>query len=167
MTTTDTCNRDGVLPDTLADLLDAACDDMMGLEREFYRPNGLVWHRGIDPSGPCEVCLGGAMLAGTLKLDQRADQDEVDAAVRFGGLRGKLKALDAIRRGAVCEAARHLYGEHHPNRHRCDKVARDDLELMTAIVRVADFANFYSWDGFDAALPHYRKLADHLRANNL
>lgn len=104
---------DSVLPfeDTLpllpSALLETAMNDLEAVERDpTYRVDMGTWHTprplvggGLRSSEyVCCVCLGGAVMAGTLKVDPRFDISTGNFPDSIGY---KLSALDAFRTGAV------------------------------------------------------------------
>ena len=66
--------KDTPVPDTMAELLRLALDDMDALNREIYKPKSAVWHTpyktyaeespsaAVEPD-TCNVCLAGAIMA--------------------------------------------------------------------------------------------------------
>lgn len=154
------------LPDTLSGLLETACDDMNALDRLRYVPNSLLWHNGTGLEERfCEVCLGGAAMAGTLGIARETANGTVAAMVRFGMEGHKITAIDCLRRGQIKTAAWAL--KWHP-----DSIAqamafeqRDDArELLTDVGAVS---SFYSWQHWDNAEPRYRRLVTLLRTHGL
>ncbi|MCY4431991.1 MAG: hypothetical protein OXC11_16595 [Rhodospirillales bacterium] len=161
------------LPDTLADLLEVACDDMAGLDREYYLPNSLLWHNPIrildadrkEHRSRCEVCLAGAVMAGSLAMDRDTGNTAADSLTRFGMEGHKLRALDALRNGNVRGAAHVM--QWHPDSiaHAMAFEQREDaMELLTDIRAIA---SFYTWEHWDNSEPRYRRLIDLLRTHGL
>ncbi|MCY4431988.1 MAG: hypothetical protein OXC11_16580 [Rhodospirillales bacterium] len=154
------------LPNRLADLLEVACDDMAGLDREHYSPNGSVWHTGDDGGLPCELCLGGAVLAGTIGI-ARTIANVTDTIVNNSPLSTKLMVIDELRCGNVGFAADLLYGgSRNPPAERARELLGDrDFKPVQRVL--AERANFYSWQHWDALEPVYRDLVQLLRAHDL
>ena len=157
------------LPDTLSGLLEAACDDMNALDRERYVPNSLLWHnpfeRRIDGRHFCEVCLGGAAMAGTLAIDPETTNQTADAMVRFGLHGNKIKAIDALRRGEMQTAAWCL--KWHPDSIAQAMAFERREEVMEIRNDIAAVASFYTWQHWDNAEPRYRRLVTLLRTHGL
>ena len=85
------------LPDKLSDLIEVALDDLEKTAVDpRYRVNMNTWH--TPHKGVCHVCLAGAVMAQTLKLDPVVDyvRDRSLYAVDR-----KLSALNNVRLGSV------------------------------------------------------------------
>ena len=55
------------LPSTMADLLECAINDARKLNRSSYTPHHGQWHLS-GYNIPCEICLAGSLIAGTLRV---------------------------------------------------------------------------------------------------
>lgn len=93
------------LPELPSDLLRLALRDLRMVESmpETYVVDMGHWHR--EHMGKCHVCLGGAVLAGTLGLG--ADAEGL-TALEADEVRNKLLALDCLRCGEVGSAVAHM-----------------------------------------------------------
>ena len=153
------------LPDKLSDLIETAISEYGGLDRDIYYPNSEVWHQGVSIEGDgeyCGVCLAGAVIAGSLKVDHEVEYWDYD----FSAHCDKLRALDFIRRGM----ARRAFS--------CLGVVYSDFtdeqeDLVLSIEREAQAGewsgvmNWLGWGDLDNALAHYKSVADRLRAVGL
>ena len=154
------------LPDTLADLLEVAVNDMNSLDRDRYLPNSLMWHSGTDrEDSVCEVCLGGAALAGSLGMDRSTPNGTADTIIRFGLNGNKIRALDALRCGDIRTAAYTL--NWHPDSIALAQAFEQREEMWELRSDLAAVSSFYTWEHWDNAEPRYRRLIDLLRTHNL
>ena len=183
-----TTTRPNPLPDTLADLLECAVNDMNGLDRTRYTPKGSDWHKhnqvGVaDPDREamhCTVCLGGAVLAGTLRLPIDTHPDVVFRLVDFDPERGytetglRLRALDCLRTGNIPEAAKLLYPDDDP---RCKAAEALDSggwqgtpegrDILNCRIRLANRGHFQGWQDWERCVPCYRRMIDILRNHGI
>ena len=174
---TRTALRAGEHVHDLASLIMVAVEDARSLDQITFQPNSDVWlkekeheyNTGYSPRVPkCEVCLGGAVLAGSLEM--RGDQIEdpyiiIDAVP--SPIRNAMSALDDVRRGNIEEA---LFRVNDPRRHVVSVgpdgryvLADDKGEYETPIGRISgelyERGEFYSWDAFDSLLDTAVELA--------
>ena len=100
-----------VLPSKMSDLLELAITDARKLDLEKYIPASNCFHEPVrmshepDSEMKCQVCLAGAVMAGTLGADvgdELTPRDYEDDTYR------KLSALDSIRLGNWDSAGREL-----------------------------------------------------------
>ena len=99
------------LPSKLSALLRLAVKDAKAVSRrKAYRLEMGSWHRP-EPDGPCLVCMAGATMANTLKVDPRCmiEPQELDESTR-----NKLYAIDSARAGAFQSALWELHQRRPP-----------------------------------------------------
>ena len=64
-------NKVKQLPEYPSELLQLALDDIAVIKKnKKYKIDVEIWHSPNDDTDKCEVCLAGAVLANTLKLDR-------------------------------------------------------------------------------------------------
>ncbi len=106
----------GEMPTSLAALIEVALDDAQGLDRERYVPHNGLWHRTVhdmhrEPpevlDERCHVCLGGMVIAGTIRVEHGKKVAPGDP-VFDDGARHALYALDEVRTGRWADAANRL-----------------------------------------------------------
>ena len=137
------------LPSTLSGLLEAAILDARSLDRTVYVPYHDEWHHA-STRNYCEVCLGGALMAGKLKLSPRVS---VSPHMLAHETEVKLDALDFMRCG-LWKQAFDLIHNRVPSR------AISDL-LFT--LPAPPFGNFTGWIEFNAHLDSLEELLPALR----
>ena len=98
------------LPDTLAEMGEAAVADAFALDTELYRPKSGQWHNPA-PEG-CLVCLAGCIIARTLHAPAGRIRFPRHYSVKA---ENKLIALDAMRGGHL-RRAYHVFCECEPER---------------------------------------------------
>ena len=148
-------------PAKLSDLIELAIADARRLDRTRYTPMWLTWHRPSPRNGKCMVCLGGAVVAGTLEcptdteIDISTHQDKAPESVAITDetWRHALWALDSSREGDWLEAFRALHGSYPEGE------LYDALEALSA---PAD-TEFNDWDKLDAHLGSLACRAKQLR----
>lgn len=104
------------LPLVLSELLEIALDDLRKIEgNPRYRVDMSYWYVKHKPGGPCYVCLGGAVMANTLGVDDvlvGPDENGTTEAVPRDydnlALKKQLYALDQIRTGNVLTALQYM-----------------------------------------------------------
>ena len=147
------------LPDTLHELLGVAIKDMSGLNRRLYRPSASVWHAGDDHH--CLVCLGGAVMAGSLRVGHSEHRDVSEFPRRVSK---KLIALDVLRGGSLP-----LADSDEPNAVLINQRRRDfsdaNRDLLERCRHAGRFINWRDWDR--VSLPAYRELHAELRRAGL
>lgn len=131
------------LPRVMSELIVLGLDDLRKVEQsKLYRVNMGDWHRPIGDK--CVVCLAGAVMAETLGTPIDSYEEPWD---RDDGNVDQLLALDSLRIGDVCTAAREL-----------------ELPLDTPAAAGEfdrDIANYH--DDKEAFHKQMRQLADDLR----
>ena len=165
------------VPEKMSELIRLAVTDGRALDRELYTPHCLSWHSPTDffsANGNqgkvdtiCEICLAGAVIAGTLGADPKNRwlvADMLDGDDRERGWYWALSALDEIRKGNYTIAASRL-----------GLVPKDATEAGELIQRLlilennhnnASFA-FYDWRRFDRHLASLEELAPKLESLGL
>ena len=157
-------------PESLAALLRQAIRDARSLDRSVYWPAYDTWHepdfeyhhlvdieRGFwpvsdVPDSRCHVCLGGAIIAGTLGVGPR--QYAAPNGGRMTPLWNRaLSALDHIRRGRYIEAALTRYG--------VENVTESLREQLLGLPEPAKL-DFRDWDDFNEHLDSLDGIADRL-----
>lgn len=137
------------LPDTMACLLGTAIDDARTLDRTCYTPHYDKWHRaGVNTT--CFVCLGGAMIAGTLEIPPT---DSVTIDSFDNRTRSLLAALDDMRNGRWNAAFTAIYRQEAP------------LPILHKLQQIPapSHSSFYGWKDFDAHLNSLERLLPLLR----
>ena len=61
-----------VPPKKLSDLIGLAVADARTLDRETYIPECWSWHTPVR-NNKCRVCLAGAVIAGTLRVNPKTE----------------------------------------------------------------------------------------------
>ena len=92
------------LPEKPSALIKVALKDLAKIERSRkYKVNMGFWHRTAPgKKAKCEVCLGGSVLAKTLKVPFRQTLQTHEIGVEYGQDVGqKIIALDRFRRGQL------------------------------------------------------------------
>ena len=141
----------GQLPNTLSALLRVAIDDANGLNRRKYVPEAILWHvreYGVNPR--CQVCLAGAVMAGTLGIDETQNVNDIydDTDFSYKYYRNHMSALDELRQGDVACAVQELIGGDYW-----------DYEHLNRRVR---YSEFEGWREFNAFLREMETLYDDL-----
>lgn len=141
-------------PTDLPTLVRLACDDYHDLDRDLYEPWYGVWHapaaRADAETDRCEVCLAGAVVAGTLQLAPDTSLDDEDVRLSDDWW-SALGALECVRRGHWYTLARDGW---------LTKAEADHLSGL--IVGVPDKAWFRGWKAADMHVAWARRLADTL-----
>ena len=89
------------LPDKPSELLQLALDDLAKVERSLdYEVDMENWHTPPE-GGVCHVCMAGAVMAKTLKVDRFKGYTPHNFET---GTRKKLRALDIFRTGNLIRA---------------------------------------------------------------
>ena len=141
-------------PAKLSELLRMAIRDGRTLDQAKYEPKSKVWHYPTE-EGLCEICLAGAVLAGTLRFNQdvrvrSADQlpDGWDRAAR---------ALEFARQSRWHFAVEELTG------------TTVDHETWTKLQGIPrnKHGRFQSWDGFVKHLKELAGVAQELEQHGL
>lgn len=147
-------------PEKLSDLIDLAIEDARSLNRTVYQPNYTVWHMA-EPEY-CNVCLAGAMLAGTLG----EPSDMTTAPEHYSDdWNNALVALDSVRNGLYFEALIDL-GVEDDGYADAAQVPNDvedaRLAFNSALPQPVE-EDFHSWEQFDQHLASLEAVADALR----
>ena len=158
------------VPNNMSDLLDLACDDMEALDHDTYVPYYGDWHVPYSSqayvdhrkagNASCQVCLAGAVLAGTLHQNPAAQITPFMgkwANKDYSNTHGTtwdraLSTLDALRKGRIMPAYDYFYGH-------SARVTIDDFEVVNP--------DFVGWEGMRNFIESARKLARHLRGLGL
>lgn len=100
------------LPDLPSELLTLALDDLEVIRKDpKYRIFMLDWHLYLPQEDVCQVCLAGAVMANTLKIDRKRDAEPLILKHKYID---KLIALDNFREGEVHSAFESLDIEEYP-----------------------------------------------------
>ena len=95
-------NKNNVLPDRPSLLIALALDDLeLARQDPNYEINMADWHVPNHAKGTCEVCLAGAVLAKTLRIEKSTDYISLSFT---NGNGEKITALDYFRSGYMNEA---------------------------------------------------------------
>ena len=137
------------LPDTMNRLLTVAIEDARKLPPELYEPQSLRWH-SLTPYDLCQVCLAGAVIAGTLKTPR---DRTVYPQQLLGDATRKLESLDFIRRGEWLRAFKCFYL-------RWPKIAAG--RLLHHLPSPSD-THFDGWDEFNRHLDSLEAIVPKLR----
>ena len=157
-----------MLPDTMHELLALAIADAEKLDRRKYRPDSSKWHApdsklecSGDPisSGFCEVCLAGAVIAGTLKCDPVDNM--YPSQYDEEGYREKLTALDAMRTGSFILAYDFFYEKDASKEVMSEKLSNGlvDLECKELVTD----RDFRGWDKLASHLESMKKVVPELK----
>lgn len=152
-------------PEKLSDLLDLAIADARRLDRSRYAPNFTVWHQPRPDGKTCMVCLGGAVIAGTLRQPPNLNVEPCSTSTRDPDVSGiddhrwrrTLWTLDAARAGKWTDAFRLLHG------HEAEVELRQKLEAIPEPVGT----EFEGWRRLDAHLASLADRASRLRENGM
>lgn len=140
-----------LLPKSMSGLIEIALADARSLDPMLYNPNGRHWHARMN-GGPCQVCLAGSVIAGTLDAPSHRN--------RFPwsfdrDTENKLCAIDSMRCGYWERAFRLVYG--------FGPVAQIGLRLST--IGKSTHIDFHGWDEFrthldslESKLPALREI---------
>ena len=150
---------DAERPATLADALALAIADARNLDHEKYWPNAGIWHtpspREIGGvAGLCQVCLAGAVVAGTLGFPKDSPasvspQTFISSQVLLPW-KNVLFAIDNARLGSWHAAWGHFYDMHAPA----------DLYSLP----VPEFREFCGWDQMNDHIDSLERILPQLRA---
>lgn len=140
------------LPESMEGLLSTAIRDARSLDANRYQPNHNEWHNPNIPnvSSYCEVCLAGAVIAGSLQEQPNQYRTSRSYDSRTEKL---LDALDSMRKGNWYSAFRLIYHS-YPNPHACQLI--DNLPLL-------QYCDFSGWREFEAHLASLENLLPDLR----
>ena len=140
------------LPESMEGLLSTAIRDARSLNTNRYLPNHNEWHNPSIPnvSPYCEVCLAGAVIAGSLQEQPNHYRTSRSYDSRTEKL---LDALDSIRKGNWYSAFRLLYKK-YPNPRACQLI--DNLPIIM-------YSDFSGWRQFEAHLSSLENLLPDLR----
>ena len=126
-----------MLPNDPSELIRLAIADLEKVEQDSrYDVDMSVWH---EPCGEvCEVCLAGAVMAGTLGADvgEYSTPDDFSEGIPY-----KLRALSYFRTGDISRGLRYLGIKSRPEwmisvcryRENPDRFKRDMLELADTL----------------------------------
>ena len=128
-------------------LIRVAVGDMNNLDEDLYLPNADYWHCVDDEEGLCQVCLAGAVIAGTLD-EEYSNFNPCDDS-KTAHQKNALEALDAVRCG-LYNNAYHILGIRD---HRSGPIMGIDSPINSG---------FYGWGGVKAHLDSMMKVADQL-----
>ena len=154
-------------PETLSGLIRLAIDDARTLRQSQYHPHWSVWHqRGDHSNAPpsslekrmCNVCLAGAVIAGTLSADKEKKREPANFS-KYGKTsqweRG-LRALDFVRRGTpgYYESAISMFlGRGNPPR-----------GFKSHDIPGTEYPDFVGWDQFEKHCESLHAVADAFEA---
>jgi hypothetical protein len=145
-----------LLPDSLSGVMRVALkDEARAFKSPFYRIDMGGWHDPIwedstyltddddDINEParCDVCLAGAVMAGTLKLD-RATEGSPDL---WPELNSRLQSLDSIRDGSIASAL--LEGEYDLSSLPPHPICSGVVDVENAILEKIGEAPIYFIEG--------------------
>ena len=136
------------LTKNLPDLIELAIEDAGKLNREVYIPIYRSFHSYEPVPLVCEICLGGAIIAGTLKHDPKSDLlDNV-----FNVFYSQLRALDYVRNGRYKNAAEVLEYEL-------------SIEQVNALYELPSpvETRFTTWKEFDLHLESLKEITKQIR----
>ena len=144
------------LKNRLFELLECAVKDARELPRNLYLPNSARWHEFDQGLQLCEVCLSGAVIAGTIGLSafRTVVPTIFDTSVhRKAKTSDKLVTIDHMRNGMWVAAWAMLYGE-NPDQATHFK--------LTSIPKPRP-NNFMGWVEFDLFLDSLDLIVPQLR----
>lgn len=143
------------LPATLGALLRVALKDARGLDHRKYVPIAIAWHDSdpTDEDTRCGVCLGGAVMAGSLdaKTTDELTPDDYPAETR-----NRLLAIECARDGRFLDAHEYLGARLSAKQH--DQV--DAIDPPT-------HQQFRSWPQFNQFCKGIERIATELEAIGL
>ena len=137
------------LPGTLSGLLDAAIADARRLSRRTYKPHYYEWHT-LNDHRQCEICLGGSLIAGTLRFSPLTD---LAPWMLPNATKNKLEALDAMRSGDWLSAYHLLYQQEPSIR----------IEARLSCLPQPSHADFIGWRAFNSHLQSLQRIIPKLR----
>ena len=142
-----------VLKNRLFELLEDAVKDARSLDPAVYVPNSERWHEFDEELGICEVCLAGAVIAGTFEID--ADTSISPGTFYRKGQKAymKLVAINHMRMGMWALAYYDVYRE-DPKAEVFEKLALIPKPGSTC---------FYGWPEFNAHLDSLELIIPQLR----
>lgn len=150
-------------------LLDAVIEDAAAVDHDEYYPYAPVYHRPRPKDGElpafnvadprdCAVCAAGIVMARRLDAPMGEDCEPGDWD---WNTRTRLEAIDYLRRGAVHEAGRCIYGYEDPG------VRLVDGKLARATLPQPRDVQFNGWPAFGLWLDYARELRDVLKGIDL
>ena len=126
-------------------LMRVAVADAGRLDRSQYHASAFMWHRSRD-NQPCNVCLAGSVMAGTLNQD---NVETVYPCELPDNTSKAMYALNDMRRGLYKEAFEYL-----------------ELEAPQGVDKIPvpsdKVKNFFGWARFDMLLDFMLDVADRL-----
>ena len=146
-------------PATMADLLRQAIADARALSRDDYTPDYETWHHvprdtAYGDDDTCHMCLGGAMIAGTLGVEGGEHVDPGDIADERWSR--ALVALDSIRKGDYLKAHMYFYNSlHNPGGQVLSGIPEPSAQ------------RFLGWPQFERHLRSLEAVADALEERGL
>lgn len=137
------------LPKSLSGLLELAIKDARSLDPSLYHPRHRDWY--FKPiSGPCQLCLAGSVIAGTLKPAHYRLITPTYFGVDMSNL---LFAIDSMRCGYWCRAFYQVHGSYPTGR------IRDRLSNLP----VPQHGSFIGWTEFRSHLDSLESILPALR----
>lgn len=156
--------KNNILPDTLHETVLVAKKDLLAIkENPNYKLDMGIWHTFDKQKNKCLVCLAGAVLANTYKINLFEYVSIVSLENQPDS--HKLIALDEIRGGYIPSAIRCFYGgKSRPLEY--DEV----LEKYPFLAKVVEEPWYISWirRTNDEQLPEYLdQVAEYLKKHNI
>ena len=133
-------------PEKFSALLRAAIADARSLDRNRYGANHTLYHAPRELYPQCFVCLGGAMLAGTLGLPVESHVQLTDLPWRWACA---LSALNLARQGKYNEAV---------------EMHMDSEASFDGYIPTPAFPQFRGWFQFDRHLESQERAVTMLEA---
>ena len=134
-------------PNRLSDLIELAIKDARELDRSVYQPDASRWHEPTFRNRGCRVCLGGSVIARTLRVTKETKIKTVQQ-LQPTEWQYALRALDDARFGSWKSA--------HGWINLTTPITGKLSDRMCRIER-PEHIDFSGWDDFDA---HLASLAD-------
>ena len=142
-------------PRRLSDLIHLASDNMDLINRDIYHPDPTNWHRPFESGGKCNVCLAGAVIAGTLGGDAEKYLSPDDFTEDWDYA---LQALDYAREGNYATAVEmmSLYSDAYDNYKDIIKGRLNNLPAPSC-------RDFETWEEVDMFLDSLDCIVDDIR----
>lgn len=139
-------------PRKLSELLVATIADARRIDRDIYWPHAGQWHSYNEIMNRCEICLGGARMAGLIPEGSTVDVDVEDFSPLW---ESAFDALDLTRTGRYSDAIGQLERAHRQD---------EDYVLDTKFIHALDeipppvLLDFSNWEEFDKHLESIEKI---------
>lgn len=149
------------LPKVPSELLELAITDAASLDRDRYTPQAHSYHKPLLTEQLCQVCLAGAIMAGTIGIKNNEDLTPLELFQNGRITKNDMKALTAVdnaRAGAWHVFLHILYirPENTPNYDQLQQELKEQPNLHD---------HFQNWEQFDEHVKHIRNCTRILKSH--